>query len=53
MVDANLVFTRKQLCLPASVTISDLTNLVVEGCCADDEEPTDDELDVAEAWLGV
>ncbi len=41
MVDANLVFTRKQLCLPASVTVSDLTNVVVEGCCADDEEPTE------------
>jgi hypothetical protein len=34
LVDENLVFTRKQLCLPASVTISDLTSISIEGCCA-------------------
>lgn len=35
-VDADLIFARKQICLPASVTITDLTNLVIEGCCADE-----------------
>lgn len=41
MVDENLVFTRKQVCLPAMVTISELANLVIEGCCAGDGEPTE------------
>ena len=35
LVDANLVFARKQICLPASVTITDLTALVIEGCCSE------------------
>jgi hypothetical protein len=39
-VDANLVFTRKQICLPAGATITDLLDVSIE-CCADDGEPTD------------
>jgi hypothetical protein len=34
MVEENLIFARKQICLPASVTIADLTSLTIEGCCA-------------------
>jgi hypothetical protein len=37
----NLVFSRVQLCLPASVTITELTSLSVEGCCGGDGEPTE------------
>ncbi|MEX2187515.1 MAG: hypothetical protein WD875_12005 [Pirellulales bacterium] len=40
MVDLNLIFTRKQLCLPASVTISDLVSLTIEGCCGSGGTPT-------------
>jgi hypothetical protein len=40
VVDENLVFTRKQICLPASVTITDLTSLSIEGCCGGGGEPT-------------
>jgi hypothetical protein len=39
-VDTNLVFTRKQICLPAGATITDLLDISIE-CCADDGEPTE------------
>lgn len=37
VVDENLVFTRKQICLPASVAITDLTSVSIEGCCGGGE----------------
>lgn len=40
VVDENLIFTRKQICLPASVEISDLSSLAIEGCCGEGE-PTE------------
>ncbi len=40
MVEENLIFTRKQLCLPGSVTITDLTSLTIEGCCGGGGTPT-------------
>lgn len=39
-VDTNLVFTRKQICLPAGATISDLLDISIE-CCAEEGEPSD------------